>query len=147
MQTLRPLVTGTDFSQCAERALETAIRLALAARTGILLVHVCQLGVSGADEQRISRCRERLAAVVAPYRACGVAIETVVRSGWPWEKLDNVAADAGASLIVVGRYGASGPRAELGSVAERLVRLANRPVLTVSCDFNRFDQEADETAQ
>ncbi|MFZ5891027.1 MAG: universal stress protein [Myxococcota bacterium] len=144
MQTLRPLVTGTDFSECAEQALEMAIGLAAAARTGITLLHVCELSVNEADEQRLRRCSQTLAAVVAKHRNRGVEITAVLRSGRPWEKLDNLAAEVGASLIVIGRYGCGGPRVELGSVAEHLVRSASRPVLTVSCDFNRFDSEADE---
>lgn len=146
MRTLRPLVTGTDFSQCAEGALEVAIRLAVAARTDILLVHVCQLDAGDTDEQSLLRCSERLSAVVLQHRSRGVSISGVLRSGRPWEKLDNLAADVGASLIVVGRYGLGGPRLELGTVAKHLVSSANRPVLTVSCDFNRFDPEADENA-
>ena len=143
MQTLRPLVTGTDFSECADQALEMAIQLAVASRTGIMLVHVCELGVSDIDEQRLLRCGETLAAVVAKHRDSGVDITGVLRSGRPWEKLDNVAAEVGASLIVIGRRGASGPSACLGSVAEHLVRSASRAVLTVSCEFNRLDSEAD----
>jgi nucleotide-binding universal stress UspA family protein len=143
MQTLRPLVTGTDFSPCAEQALELAIQLALAARTGITLVHVCELGVDDIDEQRMLRCGETLAAVIAKHRHSGVEITGVLRSGRPWEKLDNLAADVGASLIVIGRCGASGPGFELGSVAEHLVRTASRPVLTVTCDFHRRGGEAD----
>lgn len=147
MQTLRPLVTGTDFSECAEQALELAIQLAVAARTGITLVHVCEWGVNDIDDQRFSRCNETLAAVVAKHRRSGVEITGVLRSGRPWEKLDNLAAEVGASLIVIGRHGAGGPSVELGSVAQNLVRSASRPVLTVTCDFNRFDNEADKNNQ
>ncbi len=144
MQTLRPLVTGTDFSECAEQALEIAIGLAIAAKTGITLAHVCELGVDESDEQHWSRCSQMLAAVVAKHRDRGAEITGVLRSGRPWEKLDNLAAEVGASLIVVGRYGEGGARVELGSVAEHLVRTASRPVLTVNCHFDRFDNEADE---
>ena len=144
MQTLRPLVTGTDFSECAEEALETAIQLASSAHARITLVHVCEIGASDIDDERLSRCSETLAAVVAKHRCSGVEITGVLRSGRPWEKIDNVAAEVGASLIVIGRSGAGGRRARLGSVAEHLVRSAHRPVLTVTCDFNRSDIETDE---
>lgn len=144
MQTLRPLVTGTDFSECSQQALEMAIQLALAARTGIKLVHVCELGVDDIDEQRMSRCGETLAAVVAKHRHSGVEITGVLRSGRPWEKLDNLAVEVGASLIVIGRCGERGTSVRLGSVAEHLVRSASRPVLTVTCDFHRLDTEADQ---
>ncbi|HET9931611.1 MAG TPA: universal stress protein [Polyangiaceae bacterium] len=144
MQTLRPLVTGTDFSDCAEEALEVALGLAGAAGTGLTLVHVCELSVDETDEQQLYRCREMLATVVAKHRGRGVEITAVLRSGRPWEKLDNLAVEVGASLIVIGRYGAGGVGLELGTVADHLVRSASRPVLTVSCHLTRFDDEADE---
>lgn len=144
MQTLRPLVTGTDFSDCAEQALEMALQLAVAARTGITLVHVCEPDVDDLDEPRSFRCNETLAAVVAKHQHRGVEITGVLRSGRPWEKLDNLAVEVGASLIVIGRHGRRGPSVELGSVAEHLLRSASRPVLTVSCDFNRLDSEAED---
>lgn len=145
MQTLRQLVAGTDFSACAEQAIEMAVRLAsFGARPArIALVHVCELGDDELDERRLLGCGEALAAVVARYRRDGVRVTGVLRSGRPWEKLDNVAVEVGASLIVVGRHGGGrGPRAEIGSVAERLVRSASRAVLTVPCDFVRLGIEA-----
>lgn len=145
MQTLRQLVAGTDFSPCAERAIEMAVRLALSAATParIALVHVCELGVDDLDEQCLARCGATLAEVVARYRRDGIEVTGVLRSGTPWSKLDNVAADVGANVIVIGRHGGGrGPSVQIGSVAERLVRAASRPVLTVPCDFDRLDVEA-----
>jgi nucleotide-binding universal stress UspA family protein len=76
----------------------------------------------------------------------GVGLSGVLRSGRAWEKLDNVAAEVGASLIVIGRHGAGAGRgAPLGSVATRLVRAANRHVLTVATDFDRLEAEAPES--
>src|SRR5690348_5079179 len=100
MQGLRQLVTGTDFSACAEQALEMAIKLAHAAGTGITLVHVCELGIDDLDEQALQSSGETLALVVSKHRHSGVEITGVLRSGRPWEKLDNLAAEVGASLIV-----------------------------------------------
>jgi nucleotide-binding universal stress UspA family protein len=146
MQTLRQFVAATDFSENAQQALELAITLALAARARVTVVHVCELGVDELDDQRLLHCHEALAELVTRQRRCGVELTGVLRSGKPWEKLDNVAVDVGASLIVVGRHGAGrGRSVEIGSVAEHLVRSASRPVLTVACDFERLDTEARET--
>lgn len=138
MGTLRHLVVGTDFSVCAEHALEVGIRVALSTRipTRIALVHVCELGIDELDEQRLRRCDEALAEHVAKHRRDRVEITRVLRSGTPWGKLDNVAVEVGASLIVIGRHGGGrGPDAAIGSVAEHLVRSASRPVLTVPFAF------------
>jgi nucleotide-binding universal stress UspA family protein len=146
MKTLRHLVAGTDFSEQAEQALELAITLALAASAPITLVHVCEPAVDSIlDEQRLLQGQEALSRVVARHRRHPVQVAGVLRSGKPWEKLDNVAAEVGASLIVIGRHGAGrGRSVELGSVADRLVRTANRHVLTVARDFDRLDIEAPE---
>jgi universal stress protein E len=142
MQTLRHLVVGTDFSEHAEQALELAIRLAAAEGARITLVHVCEPCVEDQLDDQLDelRCREsgeRLSQLVIRHRT-RAAIAGVLRSGSPSEKLDNVAAEVGARLIVVGRHGAGAGRSvPLGSVAARLVRAANRHVLTVASDFDR----------
>jgi hypothetical protein len=47
---------------------------------------------------------------------------------------------------VVGRHGAGRGRSlEIGTVADQLVRSANRSVLTVACDFDCLDSEANAT--
>ncbi|GMV17862.1 MAG: hypothetical protein AMXMBFR56_60860 [Polyangiaceae bacterium] len=145
MQTLRQLVAGTDFSACAQQAIEMAVRLASSGATPIpiALVHVCELDEDELDERRLLRCGDALAEVAARLRREGVLVTGVLRSGRPWEKLDNVAAEVGARLIVVGRHGGGrGSNVEIGSVAERLVRSAGRAVLTVPCDFVRIGVEA-----
>jgi nucleotide-binding universal stress UspA family protein len=138
MQTLRHLVCGTDFSDCAEQALEIAISVAFAASAQITLVHVCELGISDVDEQRLVQCRELLSDVLERHRHNHIEISGVLRCGKPWEKLNNVAIEVGANLIVIGRHGGGrGQSIPIGSVAEHLVRSANRPVLTVVCDADR----------
>jgi nucleotide-binding universal stress UspA family protein len=138
MQTLRQFVAGTDFSACADQALELALRLADAAPAQLTVVHVCELD---ADEQHVRACSEALSAVVARHRQSRVEVTGVLRCGKPWRKLDNVAAEVGASLIVVGRHGAGrGASVELGTVAEQLIRTANRSVLTVACDFECLNE-------
>lgn len=128
-------MSGTDFSECAERALEVAIQLASEAAARVTVVHVYEFGADDLDERRLRESSEALSRVVSQHRAQGVEITGVLRSGKPWEKLDNVAAEVGASLIVVGRQG-MGRGAGLGSVADHLVRRASRSVLTVACDFD-----------
>jgi nucleotide-binding universal stress UspA family protein len=133
MQTLRQFVVGTDFSACADHALELAVQLASAAQARVAVVHVFELD---ADEPCVRACGEALSNVVARHRNSLVEVTGILRRGTPWKKLDNVAAEVGASLIVVGRHGAGrGPHVELGSVAEQLTRSAHRSVLTVACDF------------
>jgi nucleotide-binding universal stress UspA family protein len=150
MRTLRQLVAGTDFSECAEQAVSLCIELALAAvpSAGVTLVHVCEQGVDDVDEAHLRRCEEELAHAVARHRQAGVAVSFVLRSGQPWTKLDNVAAEVGARLIVIGRHGSGrSPERDIGSVAARLSRSASRPVLIAPCEFTRLEHEANPNNQ
>ena len=135
MQTVRQVVVGIDFSEQAEQALELAVRLAAAVGARVTLVHVCEPSVDERlDEERRRRSADELAQLVARHGGA-VPVSGILRSGRPWEKLDNVAAEVGASLIVVGRHGAGlGRGVALGSGecgAERLVHLLRQRVLFV----------------
>ena len=135
MQTLRRIVIGTDFSACAEQALETAITLAKVALAGVIVVHVCKPDDDDLDEALRERS-EALTRLVDSHQHRGIEVMGVLRSGKPWVKLNNVAAEVGANMIVIGRYGSgSGRDLAIGSVAEHLVRSASRPILVVPCDF------------
>jgi nucleotide-binding universal stress UspA family protein len=60
------------------------------------------------------------------------SIETLVRMGRAQSEIPDTAKAIGADLIVLGTHGYSGPKhALLGGTAERVVRQAACPVLTV----------------
>jgi nucleotide-binding universal stress UspA family protein len=62
----------------------------------------------------------------------GLTVRTVVKTGAPHDVIVAVATELGADLIVLGTHGRGGiNRALLGSVADRVVRLAACPVITV----------------
>ena len=146
MEALRHIVVGTDFSECAERALDTALTLAHLGPTRITLVHVCELSAElglpdelatpAVDNELIRICGDHLATAVARRHRGGADLASVLRSGKPWEKINNVAAEVGASLIVIGRTGTGrGAVAELGNVASLVLRTASRPVLIVGSEL------------
>jgi nucleotide-binding universal stress UspA family protein len=61
-----------------------------------------------------------------------VAVEWVLRRGAAWSEINAAVKDTGADLVVMGTHGRRGvARALLGSVAEKVVRSASCPVLTV----------------
>ena len=62
----------------------------------------------------------------------GVATRGVLKQGPTWQTIVETADEVGAGMIVMGTHGRHGlPRALLGSVAEKVVRTAHTPVLTV----------------
>ncbi|MGO9838639.1 MAG: universal stress protein [Polyangiaceae bacterium] len=74
----------------------------------------------------------RCSGVVARAKRPGVAIDSTLRQGPVWSEILAAAKSPKADLIVIGTHGRRGlSRALLGSVAERIVRTAPCPVLTV----------------
>ena len=64
--------------------------------------------------------------------ASGVEVESILTSRFPSEAIAATAKEGGADLIVMGTRGLTGlAHIVLGSVAERTIRIAPCPVLTV----------------
>ena len=65
-------------------------------------------------------------------RAEGITVRTIVRTGSAQEEIVNLATDERAELIIIGTHGRTGlNRLLLGSIADRVIRFAPCPVLTV----------------
>jgi nucleotide-binding universal stress UspA family protein len=138
----RRILAATDFAESAERALACAIDLGRLHGAELLLLHVYMdppaypevaAGQVQAiyDEQRrwVDETLERRA---RSARAKGLLARALVRTGPPASAIADTARDERADLIVVGTHGRSGlDRLIVGSVAERVVRLAPCPVLVI----------------
>ncbi len=69
---------------------------------------------------------------VARARAEGLSARAALRTGVAHQEIVALATDERADAIVIGTHGRGGiDRALLGSVADRVIRLAPCPVLTV----------------
>jgi nucleotide-binding universal stress UspA family protein len=70
--------------------------------------------------------------MAADIAAHGLAVRTAVGHGDAGAEIVRLASDEAADLIVIATHGTTGWRhAMFGSVAEKVVRLARRPVLTI----------------
>lgn len=62
--------------------------------------------------------------------AFGVVVDTLAKVGRPHEQIIAAASERGADLLVIGRHGDDSPaHAWLGGVAQKVIGLADRPVL------------------
>jgi nucleotide-binding universal stress UspA family protein len=138
------IVVPVDFSECSGAAWMEAQRLARAFRSEIVLVHVLEepsptsgapfaSGLSGEFFGAIRRWAEgELERWREPAKASGLAVRTALRTGTPHREIVDLATDERADLIVIGTHGRGGlDRALLGSVSDRVIRLAPCPVLSV----------------
>ena len=140
------IVCPTDFSESAERAVRQAAGLAKSLGAEVVLVHVeseAQLwreGIMTPTLRRVFEAQRKWAADALAERVVTLAAEgtparSVVRAGAAWEEIVRVAAEEHAAMIVMGTQGRTGlERFMLGSVAERVIRRAPCPVLTLRPD-------------
>jgi len=143
MWSITKILVPTDFSKASDAALDAAIALAKKFDAAIVLLHAYQVpvypyptsqAVTAADlVGHIEKgAREALQTAVAQHTGSGVSITTVLHAGTAWEQILRTAKELDAGLIVIGSRGLRGlPRALLGSTAERVVRYAQVPVMTL----------------
>jgi nucleotide-binding universal stress UspA family protein len=120
---VREILAATDFSTLGDAAVRVAREYAACFDARVHLVHVAPSGELGIPE---------LLARIAGESGPTVPITFAAISGDPAEEIVRYARARGIDLIVVGTHGRSGfTRLLLGSVAERVLRQAPCPVLTV----------------
>ena len=134
----RRILVPTDFSVPAERAWSLAQGLARAAGSELVLVHVVPghalpIARAGDVSEPVRKwAAEELEDCAGQARAQGLRVRAALRTGVPHREVVALAREAQADLIVVATLGRDGiGRARLGSVADRVVRLAHCAVLTV----------------
>ena len=138
------IVYATDFSASAEPAEAQAIRLAQVLGDELVFVHVAtetplygEGGLGMADVRAVYDAQRRWAtdvlnSRVAAARQAGIRARFSLRVGVPTKEIVAAADEEKARMIVIGTHGRSGlDRLLLGSVAERVIRRASCPVLTV----------------
>lgn len=140
------VLVPTDFSEAAERAVELAIEVASTHGARLTLFHASWLppdayaayavhadGNDWSSDAVARAARKTLEAALARVRARYPSAESAVAFGEAWHRILECADQRGADLIVMGTHGRRGlAHAVLGSVAEKVVRSAKVPVLTVS---------------
>lgn len=144
---LDTILVPVDFSEHSIQAVDYAIRLAGVFGSRVVLVHVYHFPVelltdwssygtlAGSAEilEGLRKDREeQMAALVREKSRAGVPLESRVVEGTPFSEICKVARAEGANLIVMGTRGLTGLKHVLiGSTAEKVVRKAPCPVLTV----------------
>jgi nucleotide-binding universal stress UspA family protein len=132
-----------DFSESSRHALDEAIDLARRLGAELIVAHV-QVPLAPAATDVLVSSREILKAEGAEeareldswrtyaQERLNAPVHASVLAGDAAGEIAKLAADEGVDLIVIGTHGRTGfRRLVLGSVAERVVRLAPCPVLVV----------------
>jgi nucleotide-binding universal stress UspA family protein len=141
------ILLATDFSDGSAAAERTAVALARKLGATVTAFHVLEPPAYSApnltfyvpapemlrEAQRATQ--ETLRKTEERIRAEGVTVDSQFIEGVPASEIVRAADEGNYDLVVIGTHGRTGlQRLVLGSVAERVVRLCPRAVLTVRSD-------------
>ena len=148
---LKRILAATDFSQHSHVALRYASAFAKAFRAEVLLCHVLEKPdflsqlppvAEGYFPPNLAEIQEKHARVQCEQvlAAAGLSqARVLLLHGHPASEIVRAAQEESADLIVVGTHGRGAiAHLLLGSVAERVVRTAPCPVLTVRSGEHEF---------
>jgi nucleotide-binding universal stress UspA family protein len=144
MKRIRQVLYATDFSAASRRALDTAMALAKSQNAKLTIVHVLApivlvpeqyldaVTIDQLQKQARQWSTRQLAALATRAKKAGVKASVVLREGDAPDQIVRACRSTKSDLIVMGTHGRRGlQKFFLGSVAERVVRAAPCPVVTV----------------
>lgn len=145
---MAPLITrillATDFSACAERATGYAVNLARAWKAELSVMTVLEFYPGMDPDYAVNKmyldnlraqASRQLEEVRTLLKGEGQEITTRIEVGIPSEAIQSVAHAMAADLLVLGTHGRTGlDHILIGSTAERVVRMASCPVLSIKTE-------------
>jgi universal stress protein A len=134
------ILVPIDFGRASDHALTIALQLGKVMKARLTLLHVVQtplmtgpdtgIGVAQYLDDVQLQARQSLAQYAQRVQDSGLDCEAVIELASPFQHIVDYAATQQVDLIVMGTHGHTGlQHMLLGSVAERVVRLAPCPVL------------------
>jgi universal stress protein A len=141
---IRRILAPTDFSELSKQGLKSALELAEAFGAKLLLLYVVEpppypvegivpshLGATMLDDLERQATND-LAQMLSETQASTMDVARRVVVGIPYRKIVDVAEEEKIDLIVMTTHGRTGlSHLVMGSVAEKIVRTAPCPVLTI----------------
>lgn len=134
------ILVPSDFAKASANALELGVQLARAFDAKLTLLHVWELPIypymdfmlnSAVISEIEDAATKGLARALEELRKTMPTAQSKLKTGLPWQGILEATEELGADLVVMGTHGRHGlSRLTLGSVAEKVVRLAKVPVLT-----------------
>ncbi len=142
MITIKKILCPVDHSEYSYLALKYAISLALKDEAKLYLMHVIDsrlydtelypLGPNKINEIDTTKVHADLLKSLPEGTTDVLEVETIVVKGIPFHEIIKAAEEREVELIVIGTHGRTGlSHVMMGSVAEKVVRKAPCPVLTV----------------
>ncbi len=143
METFHRILLATDFSEPSACASELAVLMAKTFGATLDVLHVLESEILAVSdgltylppnyfEEIEKRAAEQLEAVIPRADRDKLSVNLVMRKGSPFLEIIRYARDQKMDLIVLGTHGRGAlTHALMGNVAEKVVRKAPCPVLTI----------------
>ncbi len=149
---IEKILCPVDFSENSEHALQYAVAFAQVHQAELVLVHVMDYAAidvldypsafefsAQINEKMQEIAEERLSQLTETKKGEYANVSSRLGTGTPFVEIVSLARDEKIDLIVMGTHGRSGlAHVFMGSVAEKVVRKAPCPVLTVKHPEHEF---------
>src|SRR3954471_16723818 len=141
-QAFKKILVPVDFSKTSIEALQHARDFAQRFGSALVLLHVVEKApfIAGletnpmvlSDKEVAQRAKSELDLLAQREFADETSVQTLVRTGKPFNEINQAAAELKADLIIISTHGYTGLKHTLlGSTAERVIRHAPCAVLVV----------------
>ncbi|HIJ89765.1 MAG: universal stress protein [Desulfobulbaceae bacterium] len=145
MNEIKKILVPVDFSENSQKILGTAADFAAKFKAELAVVFVVQsfddysgffvphMPIIQLEEEMVKSAGEKMKSFVAETLTSSVPHTTAILSGDVVEEINRFAGAQNADLIVMGTHGYKGlDKILFGSVAEKIVKTAPCPVLTIN---------------
>ncbi|MFA7347906.1 MAG: universal stress protein [Desulfurivibrionaceae bacterium] len=145
MNEIKKILVPVDFSENSQKILRTAVDFAAKFKAEVAIVFVVQsfddysgffvphMPIIQLEEEMVKSAKEKMKSFVAETLNGSVSHVTAILSGDVVEEINRFAGQEKADLIVMGTHGYKGlDKILFGSVAEKIVKTAPCPVLTIN---------------
>jgi nucleotide-binding universal stress UspA family protein len=159
MLPIRKILCPTDFSEPSLHALHQACELAAHFGAELQLLHVLPLTQPfpsdllvmavhvESDAERETRAAHLLQQIIKEHVPDNVQVTYSVKMGYAANEIAAAAEESDFDMLVISTHGITGWRhLAFGSVAETIVRLSHRPVLTIHAPANHATAQAANSA-
>ncbi|HRN41978.1 MAG TPA: universal stress protein [Vicingus sp.] len=149
---IKDILVPTDFSKCSVYAVKVAAQLAKKLNATMHLLHVIETPVVAYDAGMVNfeslpqamfmkeLADENMKNLLAESFLSGISVESKIEYDAIYKRINQYVENHKINLIVMGSHGAKGfNEIVLGSNAERVVRYADCPVLTIKQDYSSFE--------
>jgi nucleotide-binding universal stress UspA family protein len=145
MNEIKKILVPVDFSENSQKILRTAAEFAVKFKAELAVIFVVQsfddysgffvphMPIIQLEEEMVKSAQEKIKSFVAETLNGSTSHTTAILSGDVVEEINRFAEEQKVDLIVMGTHGYKGlDKILFGSVAEKIVKTAPCPVLTIN---------------